>query len=232
MSPHGVGRRVPWLAATITAAVLVATVPAALWMASTGAGVPGLIVTTVLPALAAAIAVRLVVTGPLRDVRQAIHQLTRGDFSARRRPRRGEIDDVMHALDDLAGLVHARLDATQSAERRYRLLFEHNPAALFRTRPDGRVVDCNPAAVRILGFDSVTDLTTRNARCFYADPQERAVLVDHLAVSGTVTNLEIVMRRKDGRDLPVVMNVTRVQEGGETYFEGGFVAAAVEGATP
>lgn len=47
-----------------------------------------------------------------------------------------------------------RLETARAAERRYRLLFENNPAGMFRTRPDGRVIDCNPAAVAILGYAS------------------------------------------------------------------------------
>jgi two-component system, cell cycle sensor histidine kinase and response regulator CckA len=63
----------------------------------------------------------------------------------------------MRAVDDLAGSFQTRLEVARTAERRYRLLFEDNPAGMFRTRPDGRVVDCNPAAVAILGYASALD---------------------------------------------------------------------------
>jgi PAS domain-containing protein len=68
----------------------------------------------------------------------------------------------MRTLDALGGQLQSRSAALQSAERRrHRLLYEHSPAAMFRTRLDGRVVDCNPAAARMLGYESMSAAKAR-----------------------------------------------------------------------
>jgi PAS domain S-box-containing protein len=67
----------------------------------------------------------------------------------------------MRTLDALGGQPQSRSAALHSAERRHRLLYEHSPAAMFRTRLDGRVVDCNPAAARMLGYESMSAAKAR-----------------------------------------------------------------------
>jgi PAS domain S-box-containing protein len=157
--------------------------------------------------------------------------LTGGDFSARvEEDVQGELHGVMAALNGLAGCVESSLQATHASERRYRRLIEHMPAGVFRTRLDGRVLDCNAAAARLLGYDSEVEAKTYNARTFYARPEERERLIQRLAKETVLTNTPLVFRRKDGRELPIKLSIARSTEGGETVLEGVFVAD-VPGAT-
>ena len=48
--------------------------------------------------------------------------------------------------------------ALEASEERYRQLFENVPIGIYRTTPDGRIIDSNPALVKMLGYDSFAEL--------------------------------------------------------------------------
>ena len=58
--------------------------------------------------------------------------------------------------------------ALEESEERYRQLFENVPIGIYRTTPDGRIVDANPALIKMLGYDSFAELATRNLNKEYA----------------------------------------------------------------
>jgi PAS domain-containing protein len=87
-------------------------------------------------------------------VQRVVYELTEGDFGSRiGRDQAGPLAGLMRSLDDLSGVFQRWSAAARASERRYRLLYEHSPAALFRTRLDGRMLECNQAAVTALGYD-------------------------------------------------------------------------------
>lgn len=225
------GRRFSRLALRVAFAPIVATAPGtALIVYAYGTPWPGgviigcLLVAT-LPMLVMWKAVDVMIVVPLRTIIRAIYRLTEGDFSARTAATDGtELDAIMRALDDLAGRLETALGAARASERRYRLLFEHNPAGMFRTREsDGRVLDCNPAAVRMLGYGSVLEAKTHRAEDFYANPEDRKALIASLHTNDGITSLEVQVRCKDGREFPVLLSVCRIHDAGETFLEGQFI---------
>ena len=88
----------------------------------------------------------------------------------------------------------------------YRLLFERSPAAIYRTAADGRLLDCNPAFLRLLGYDSKADLTRAGAVALYFDPAERDAFIGRLRETGRIDNSEACLRRRDGSPLWVIEN--------------------------
>jgi PAS domain S-box-containing protein len=223
---HAVRRFVPWLAVKVgliaaAAALPGVTIAVLSWQRAPEAFLGGLAVTVALAGLAAALAVHVLVGWPLRLVLGDIHRIDDGDFTWRSGASgRDEMGAVMRALDLLAGRLDSRVATVRAAERRYRQLYEHSPAGCFRTRVDGRVVDCNMAAVRMLGYDSVVDAKTRSAATYYADPQDRELVLQQIAREGFIGNLPLDFRRKDGQVIPVLLTIVRTQEAGETYLEG------------
>lgn len=73
----------------------------------------------------------------------------------------------------LARVLHYAIErkraevALREAEQHYRGLFEGMPVGLYRTAPDGRILDANSAMARILGYPDREALMTQNvaARC-------------------------------------------------------------------
>jgi len=127
---------------------------------------------------------------------------------------------------DLGAAMHRALDRAGAARRagqpelKYKDLFDNVPVGLFVVSPDGRLLDANPALVRILGYEDREDLLARHV----ADPcltgvQEaspgKAVV---LAMEGS----EWQVRRCDGRMIWVHTAVRPVPDGqgNPVYYEG------------
>jgi PAS domain S-box-containing protein len=112
--------------------------------------------------------------------------------------------------------------ALAESEERYRQLFENVPIGIYRTTPDGRIVDSNPALVKMLGFSSFADLAKRNLEKEYSNAgSKRADFIKRLEQEGEVRGLEAVWKRKDGSAIHVRENAKMVRsEDGQVYFEG------------
>jgi diguanylate cyclase (GGDEF)-like protein/PAS domain S-box-containing protein len=116
-------------------------------------------------------------------------------------------------------------EALRASERRYRQLFEHNLAGVYRTAWDGLILDCNDAFVRMLGYASREDLLGRVSTGFFLDPSERRMLLENLLLQGSVTNLEVCYMRRDGSRMWVLENIAVVEADGMQMpgFEGSII---------
>jgi two-component system cell cycle sensor histidine kinase/response regulator CckA len=86
----------------------------------------------------------------------------------------------------------------ESAEQRYRLLFERSLAGIIRTTLDGRLLDCNQACAGILGYASPEELMASPVADHYFDPEDRNTFIAKLRKEKSLTNYEHCLRRKDG----------------------------------
>ncbi len=86
------------------------------------------------------------------------------------------------------------------SERKYRELYHHAQIALYRNRiSDGRLLECNDALVRLLGYDSIEDcLKNCYAPAHYVDIARRHELLKQLEQDGSVQGFEVEYVRKDG----------------------------------
>ena len=69
--------------------------------------------------------------------------------------------DVLEFVSSQAAKAIQRKRAEQAlsrAEEKYRSIFENATEAITQTTPEGRYVAANPAAARMLGYDSPEDL--------------------------------------------------------------------------
>lgn len=112
------------------------------------------------------------------------------------------------------------LDETAASEERHRLLFERALAGVFRVRLDGRLLECNDAFARMLGFASRPAALAANAGDLVAEPEERARLTAELQAGQPLLNREVRFRRVDGSTITVLLNAVAVRERGDLYFEG------------
>ena len=70
--------------------------------------------------------------------------------------------------------------ALLASEERYHGLFTRSLGGMFRLAADGRVLDCNPASARILGYATSEDVQAHNALEFFADPVDAARLIERI----------------------------------------------------
>jgi diguanylate cyclase (GGDEF)-like protein/PAS domain S-box-containing protein len=93
---------------------------------------------------------------------------------------------------------HRTEAALRGSEYRHRMLFERNLAGVYRNTIEGRILDCNDAMARILGFSSREELMQQSAAELYQEPSHRVDFIAELRRERMMTSREISLRRKDG----------------------------------
>jgi two-component system NtrC family sensor kinase len=119
------------------------------------------------------------------------------------------------ATEDDARTIHVLKDITdrREAERRYRELYDSIQEGLFFATPDGRFLDVNDAMVRMLGYSSREELLRDDVGSFlYPEPGARSRLLAAMRKTGVLRNHEETLRRKDGRLLHTLQNITAVRD--------------------
>ncbi len=86
----------------------------------------------------------------------------------------------------------------ESAEQRYRLLFERSLAGVMRTALDGSILDCNQTCARIFGYASCDELKAAPVNARYFDPEDRNSFIARLEEEKSLTNYEHCLRQKMG----------------------------------
>ena len=89
----------------------------------------------------------------------------------------------------------------RASEERYRTLFERVPVGLYRTKPDGQIIDVNPALAEMLGYPDRTSLLVMNARDLFTDPQDRQEEMNLLDQKHQPFSTELQLRRFDGSSI-------------------------------
>ena len=113
-------------------------------------------------------------------------------------------------------------EALRRSEKRYRELFNSIPIGLYRTTPEGSILDANPAMLDILGYPDRNTLLQEKSLDIYVDRDERKHLQHRLAEQGFVHDFTVQLRRHDGRRVWVSLNATMVHDPDRlmTHYEG------------
>ncbi|MGA7160867.1 MAG: response regulator [Bacteroidota bacterium] len=98
-------------------------------------------------------------------------------------------------------------EALRESKEKYQNLFESNLAATFVSTPDGKVLECNPAYVRMFGFSSVDEAKGTDINLLYSDPQKRDRMIDTLRTQKQIEHLDIQMMTKNKSPLRVIANI-------------------------
>lgn len=108
-------------------------------------------------------------------------------------------------------IIRARLESELRLETKFQRLFERNLAAVYTWRPDGEIIDCNMAFVRLLGFQSRDVLIGRSYWDFQVDPAHLKQLCN-LLQERALSNRDASLRRADGVTVHLLMNITPVND--------------------
>jgi len=97
-------------------------------------------------------------------------------------------------------------DARHRTDEEARRFFEANPAGSYVASPDGRLITCNSAFARMLGFASVEEAMKVDLVSLYPDRASREVFLRLLRKRGRLEHNEAELRRKDGSLVHAVEN--------------------------
>lgn len=93
------------------------------------------------------------------------------------------------------------ITSQQTAEWRFKELFETLHEGVYFAGPDGELLDVNPAAMKMLGYDTKEDLLCSPASRHFEKPTEHQALISDLQRRGFVRDRTLTLRRKDGSPL-------------------------------
>ena len=110
----------------------------------------------------------------------------------------------------------------RESEERYRLLFERNLAGVYRSTADGRLLECNRAYARMMGYASPAEAMAQPGPDFHPSAEARQAFLDTLRREGSLVSHESQVRRKDGTLLWIVENASllRSDDDGEEILLG------------
>ncbi len=128
----------------------------------------------------------------------------------------------------LADAVRETLERAASRvalEGSYRDFFERLPVGLYRTAPDGRILEANPALAELLGLPSASDLLSVDAARFFVDPKQRTLWRMLAEKKDIVRDFNVQVRRKDGEVIWAreTGRLVRDPAGRVLYYEGALV---------
>jgi two-component system NtrC family sensor kinase len=123
-------------------------------------------------------------------------------------------DCVAHAMmrgDQVHGVTILARDITASRknEARFTELFETLQEGIYIVTPDDRILDANPALVRMLGYDSKEELLSRSLADVLPDAAQRKLLRQEVDSEPMLQGRELTLIRKDGNPI-ICLNTAAV----------------------
>lgn len=106
-------------------------------------------------------------------------------------------------LDAQAGLVNS--------ERRYRTLFQRNLAGIYQSTADGKIIDCNNAFSKMLGYGSPAEMKKLHSRNLHISDEEMRNFIARVHYEKYLSNHELTLRKKDGSRVYVIGNISLVE---------------------
>ncbi len=113
--------------------------------------------------------------------------------------------------------------ALTESESKYRGLFANSVLPMFQSSVDGKLLNANRALLRLFGYTNFYEIAEVDiARDSYVDPEERKAVLATLHQKGYVVNLELKLKRKDGKIITVLENARTLidKEGRIVGYEG------------
>jgi PAS domain S-box-containing protein len=115
-------------------------------------------------------------------------------------------------------------EALRDREQQLNSFMQNLPVGIFRTTPgpSGRRIMANPVLAEMHGFDSIGEFMQTPIADLYADPAVRKIISDRLIQEGTLSNVEIHLKKKNGELFWASLSAIAVRgpKGEVEYFDG------------
>jgi two-component system cell cycle sensor histidine kinase/response regulator CckA len=118
--------------------------------------------------------------------------------------------NIVSTLSSGLDITEWKLTETElrASEEKYRSFFEEDLTGDYISTPEGRLLICNPAFLRIFGFMSLEEAQKTPLTRLYRTPDERSEFLDQLRKEKKLENIELELRRMDGKPVYVIQNVS------------------------
>ncbi len=116
---------------------------------------------------------------------------------------------LIESFIDISTLKETQRELRNS-EAKYRHFFEEDLTSNFISTPDGRILDCNPAFARMLGYQTVDEAKQVNFTDHYFSPADREVVMEKLRQEKRLVRHEWKLRQVNGNPIYCVGNAIGV----------------------
>ena len=109
-----------------------------------------------------------------------------------------------------------------STEKYYQNLFEDTPIGIYRSTPDGKIINANKVMLRMLGYPDIESLMAVHVSDLFLRKEDYEKERKLLIKEGKVKSFEFQLRRKDGEIIYVrdTMHITRDKKGNALFYDG------------
>ena len=117
-------------------------------------------------------------------------------------------DNKVHGLTILARDITSQ----RRSEARFTELFETLQEGIYIVTPDDKILEVNPALVRMLGYPSKEELLARKVSDIFVDEEQRNVITREVNRQPAPESREITLRRKDGQAITCLNTASAVRD--------------------
>ncbi|HEX7319236.1 MAG TPA: PAS domain S-box protein [bacterium] len=128
-----------------------------------------------------------------------------------------KIEEIILTFFDISDRKNVE-QALKESEERYRHMFEHSPVGVGIATLDGHVITANRAMLDIAGY-TLESFKKVNLSDTYVNSEDRQALVQILEKTGSVTNFQTRLRRKDGTEYDALLSIARITIQGKEYMQ-------------
>jgi len=126
-------------------------------------------------------------------------------------------NSVLVHTEDITERKKAELELVE-ARNRYQKLFSNSIVGIAVVEPKGKIVEINKALAKIIG-DKKSGIEQTNAADWYVDPEDRKKAAKYLEETGKFENFETAFRHKNGQDINVILNSSKITIAGKEYYQ-------------
>ena len=166
------------------------------------------------------------IKAPMQLVRSRIESFQGGDLETPMALQRlDEWNEVEQIFNQMLVYIQENVSALVDSETRYREIFTNANEGIFRTSVSGQILEINPAAIHILGYESREQALSAGsdlAAVHYDDPQTRKKMLSQLYRQNQIRQFECQLVRQNGERFWASLSNRLVRNGaGEIlYIEG------------
>ncbi len=119
-------------------------------------------------------------------------------------------------------------DILKESERKYRDIFEKSLLGLFKSTPEGQLIDANDAFARMYGYSDAAEILSAKldiSRQLYANPEDRKEVLRILSEKGKIENYETQHLKRDGTRFWISINARTIRnkDSGAIIYDGTYV---------
>ncbi len=117
--------------------------------------------------------------------------------------------------DEVVAISGVARDVTaqRQTELRFTELFESLQEGVYFSTVEGKILEANPALVKMLGYDHKEELMLVNKAAIYEDPAHRGWKIAELEKTGSIRNFEVTLVGKNGKKIRCLDSCSALRDG-------------------